>query len=66
LDDIERLFEFIHLGPRFSNMILQALLVLVKKLPPKDKKLFIIGTTSIKNILTDTCIVECFNETKTL
>ena len=34
LDDIERLIEFIHIGPRFSNLILQALLVLIKKCPP--------------------------------
>ena len=34
LDDIERLLEFVHIGPRFSNHILQALLVLLKKKPP--------------------------------
>ena len=34
LDDIERLLEFIHIGPRFSNAVLQALLVLIKKVPP--------------------------------
>lgn len=34
LDDIERLLEFIHIGPRFSNAVLQALLVLIKKMPP--------------------------------
>ena len=33
LDDIERLIEFIHIGPRFSNAILQALMVLIKKKP---------------------------------
>lgn len=52
LDDIERLIEFIHIGPRFSNSILQTLLVLIKKKPPNpDRKLMIIGTTSMKSIL---------------
>jgi len=49
LDDIERLIQYIHIGPRFSNVILQALLVLIKKAPPTaNRKLMIIGTTSIK------------------
>ncbi len=49
LDDLERLIEFIHIGPRFSNPILQALLVLIKKKPPHpERKLMIIGTTSMK------------------
>lgn len=62
LDDIERLIEFIHIGPRFSNHLLQALLVLIKKKPPhKDRKLFILGTTSIKTILEELDIVDCFN-----
>jgi len=52
LDDIERLIEFIHIGPRFSNAVLQALLVLIKKRPPNpERKLMIIGTTSMKSIL---------------
>jgi vesicle-fusing ATPase len=52
LDDLERIIEFIHIGPRFSNPILQALLVLIKKKPPNpERKLMIIGTTSMKSIL---------------
>jgi vesicle-fusing ATPase len=46
LDDIERLLEFVAIGPRFSNAVLQALLVLLKRAPPPGRKLFIIGTTS--------------------
>ena len=62
LDDIERLIEFIHIGPRFSNHLLQALLVLIKKKPTnKDRKLFILGTTSIKSILEELDIVDGFN-----
>ncbi|KAK4589372.1 hypothetical protein RGQ29_020090 [Quercus rubra] len=46
LDDIERLLEYVAIGPRFSNIIYQTLLVLLKRLPPKGKKLMVIGTTS--------------------
>lgn len=35
LDDIERLLEYVAIGPRFSNTILQVLLILLKKQPPK-------------------------------
>ncbi|KAI9070983.1 hypothetical protein K1719_047053 [Acacia pycnantha] len=35
LDDIERLLEYMPIGPRFSNLISQTLLVLLKRLPPK-------------------------------
>ena len=35
LDDIERLLEFVPIGPRFSNALLQTLLVLLKKQPPQ-------------------------------
>ena len=64
LDDIERLLEFVHIGPRFSNQILQALVVLLKKKPPhEDRKLLIIGTTSMKDILRDLEVINCFNTT---
>ncbi|XP_020225776.1 vesicle-fusing ATPase [Cajanus cajan] len=46
LDDIERLLEYVAIGPRFSNLISQTLLVLLKRLPPKGRKLMVIGTTS--------------------
>ena len=62
LDDIERLIEFIHIGPRFSNHLLQALLVLIKKKPSNpERKLFILGTTSIKDILEQLDVVDWFN-----
>ena len=51
LDNIERIIEYIKIGPRFSNLILQTLLVYIKKNPPKDKKIMIIGTTNISHRL---------------
>ncbi|KAG4385179.1 hypothetical protein GLYMA_12G044801v4 [Glycine max] len=37
LDDIERLLEYVPIGPRFSNLISQTLLVLLKRFPPKQR-----------------------------
>lgn len=34
IDAIERLLDYVPIGPRFSNSVLQALLVLIKKSPP--------------------------------
>ena len=52
LDDIERLIEYISIGQRFSNLLLQALLILIKKKPSNpERKLMIIGTTSQKDVL---------------
>lgn len=45
-DDIERLLEYVAIGPRFSNVVLQALLVLVKRQPPDGRRLLVIGTSS--------------------
>lgn len=47
LDDIERLLEYVSIGPRFSNTVLQTILVLVKRPPPEGRKLFVVGTTSL-------------------
>jgi len=45
LDDLERLCEFVPIGPRFSNTVLQALMVLIKRPHPKPgSKLQIIAT----------------------
>ena len=64
IDDIERMLDFVSIGPRFSNAVLQALLVLVKKPPPTlDRKLMIIGTTSVAHMLDDMELTKAFNVT---
>eukprot|EP00253_Pinus_taeda_P001546 PITA_01546 len=60
LDDIERLLEFVVIGPRFSNLISQTLLVLLKKIPPKGRNLLVIGTTSEANVLESLGIHKAF------
>ncbi|XP_031397149.1 vesicle-fusing ATPase [Punica granatum] len=63
LDDIERLLEYVAIGPRFSNLISQTLLVLLKRLPPKGKKLLVIGTTSEVNFLDSIGLCDAFSVT---
>lgn len=60
VDDIERLLDYVPIGPRFSNLVLQALLVLLKKAPPKGRKLLIIGTTSSQDVLQEMKMTDIF------
>ncbi|GMN50792.1 hypothetical protein TIFTF001_019957 [Ficus carica] len=63
LDDIERLLEYVAIGPRFSNIISQTLLVLLKRLPPEGKKLMVIGTTSEVSFLDSIGLCDAFGVT---
>ncbi|URE27885.1 hypothetical protein MUK42_06018 [Musa troglodytarum] len=63
LDDIERLLEYVAIGPRFSNLISQTLLVLLKRLPPKGKNMLVIGTTSEVGFLESLGICDAFSVT---
>ena len=61
LDDIERLLEYVAIGPRFSNGILQTLLVLLKKVPPQSRRLLVIGTTSAGGVMQEMGVSAAFN-----
>jgi vesicle-fusing ATPase len=62
LEDIERLIDYSKIGPRFSNQVLQTLLILIRKPPPKKgRRLFIIGTTSVKELMEPMDLVSVFN-----
>ncbi|KAL6141805.1 hypothetical protein ACLB2K_060092 [Fragaria x ananassa] len=63
LDDIERLMEFIPIGPRFSTMVHQTLWGLLKRLPPKGNKLLVIGTTSEFEFLDSIRFCKTFSHT---
>lgn len=63
IDDIERLLEYVRIGPRFSNGVLQTLMVLLKKRPPKNRKLLILATSSNRNVLEDMEILPLFDAT---
>ncbi|CAE6523157.1 unnamed protein product [Rhizoctonia solani] len=61
VDNIERLLDWVPIGPRFSNGVLQALMVLLAKRPPAGKRLLVIATTSIRPMLTDMQMSEVFD-----
>ncbi|CAN4087392.1 unnamed protein product [Withania somnifera] len=63
LDGIERLLEYVAIGPRFSNLISQTLMVLLKRLPPKGKKILVIGTTSEVRFLDSVGLCDAFSVT---
>lgn len=62
VDNIERLIDYGPIGPRYSNLTLQALLVLLKKSPPRGKRLLIICTTSRKEVLEQMEMISAFTD----
>lgn len=61
IDDIERIIDYVPIGPRFSNTVLQTLLVLLKKIPPDEgRRLLVIGTTSCPELLADLGLTQAF------
>eukprot|EP00003_Mantamonas_plastica_P017827 TRINITY_DN2938_c0_g4_i4.p1 TRINITY_DN2938_c0_g4~~TRINITY_DN2938_c0_g4_i4.p1 ORF type:complete len:363 (-),score=145.48 TRINITY_DN2938_c0_g4_i4:16-1104(-) len=61
IDDLERLLDYVPIGQRFSNTVLQTLLVLINRPPPKGRKLLILATTSNKEITELMGLNECFS-----
>eukprot|EP00056_Hartaetosiga_gracilis_P003950 m.69745 g.69745 ORF g.69745 m.69745 type:complete len:768 (+) comp11645_c0_seq1:143-2446(+) len=66
VDDIERLLDYSVLGNRFSNVVLQSLLVLFKKPPPQGHKLFVVGTTSNHAVLELMGMTSVFSKVMTV
>ncbi|KAL1464946.1 hypothetical protein WDU94_004546 [Cyamophila willieti] len=60
VDNIERLLDYGSIGPRYSNLTLQALLVLLKKEPPRGKKLMVLCTSSRRQVLEDMEMLSAF------
>eukprot|EP01128_Nolandella_sp_AFSM9_P005106 TRINITY_DN2423_c0_g1_i2.p2 TRINITY_DN2423_c0_g1~~TRINITY_DN2423_c0_g1_i2.p2 ORF type:complete len:548 (+),score=140.96 TRINITY_DN2423_c0_g1_i2:1664-3307(+) len=61
VDDIERFLDYVPIGPRFSNSILQCLLILLRKRPPPGHKLVILATTSAPGVLKDMNLLSAIN-----
>lgn len=61
IDNIERIFEWVPIGPRFSNTVLQALMVLLKKQPPKGRRLLVLVTTSERSVLQQLDLFTAFD-----
>ncbi|KAG9000183.1 transport between ER and Golgi ATPase protein [Tulasnella sp. JGI-2019a] len=61
VDNLERLLDWVPIGPRFSNGVLQTLMVLFARRPPKGRRLLIIATTGIRAMLTEMQMIEIFD-----
>ncbi|SJL02451.1 related to Vesicular-fusion protein sec18 [Armillaria ostoyae] len=61
VDNLERLLDWTPIGPRFSNAVLQALLVLLARRPPKGRRLLVIATTSLRPVLTELGLSDTFD-----
>jgi vesicle-fusing ATPase len=51
VDNIERIIDWVPIGPRFSNTVLQTLMVSLRKQPPKGRRLLILATTTERAVL---------------
>ncbi|KAL3920012.1 MAG: hypothetical protein SGPRY_005418 [Prymnesium sp.] len=63
IDEIERLLEYVRIGPRFSNLVrrvLQTLLTCLKR-RPKSGKLIILATSSSVSVLEQLEMLDAFN-----
>ena len=64
IDDIERLIEYVPSMPaRFSNAMLQALSVLLRRSPPLGRRLLVIGTCSNRQALRELELSDGFDST---
>lgn len=53
--------EYVPIGPRFSNVVLQTLLTCFSKVPPKGRRLLVIATTSRRSMLDSMDFADVFN-----
>jgi len=61
LDDLERLMDYVRIGPSFSNLVLQTLFTLLRRQPPKTgSRLLVIATTSVQAFIEETQLIETF------
>lgn len=61
VDNIERIIDWVPIGPRFSNTILQTLMVFLRKQPTKRRRLLILATTTERAVLKQLDIYNSFN-----
>lgn len=62
IDDIERLIEYVPVGPRFSAAVLQTLLVMIKKAPTVEtSRILILATTAVSHLIEDLGLTKAFS-----
>lgn len=62
IEDVERLLEYVRIGPRFSNNILQCLNICINRIhPTPERRLMVIATTNNLKFLKDVQFSQYFN-----
>ncbi|BFZ56944.1 transport between ER and Golgi ATPase protein [Savitreella phatthalungensis] len=61
VDNIERIIDWVPIGPRFSNVVLQTLMVLLRKMPPKGRRLLVVATSSERRVLDNLGFLSTFD-----
>ncbi|KAK3321121.1 P-loop containing nucleoside triphosphate hydrolase protein [Cercophora scortea] len=61
IDNLERIIEWNPVGPRLSNIILQALVTLLQTPPPKGHRLLILATTSQRSVMESLDVATAFD-----
>ncbi|KAF8253837.1 AAA-domain-containing protein [Wilcoxina mikolae CBS 423.85] len=61
VDQIERLIDWVPIGPRFSNAVLQTLVVLLRKPPPRGRRLLILATSTERSVLSQLDLLNSFD-----
>lgn len=62
VDQVEDILDWVNIGPRFSNSVLQALKVFLRKNPPKDRKLIVFATSAQRDVLGRMDLLKSFNK----
>lgn len=61
IDSVEIIVDWNPIGPRFSNSVVQALKVMIKKMPPKGRRLLVLGTTGMRSAMAQLELFGSFN-----
>ncbi|KAJ6105936.1 hypothetical protein N7512_009453 [Penicillium capsulatum] len=61
VDNIERIIDWVPIGPRFSNSVLQALMVFLRKQPTHGRRLLVMATTTERALMKQLDIYNSFN-----
>lgn len=61
IDNIERIIDWVPIGPRFSNSVLQALMVFLRKQPTHGRRLLVLATTTERALMKQLDVYNSFN-----
>ncbi|PLN83586.1 putative vesicular fusion ATPase [Aspergillus taichungensis] len=61
VDNIERIIDWVPIGPRFSNIVHQSLMVFLRKQPPHGRRLLILATTTERSLIKELGMYSSFD-----